>query len=223
MSSGKPEWLGILEGQLKEYPQATTYSFATLSPENKPKVRSVIHRAITPSGLLLTTTDVRMQKPNHLAHDPSVEIAWWILDSAIQLRITGKAYIVSADAATTRKAIQAMGVQEGEEGKNEWWQDKREQLWKDLSGHLRGSFGRPTPGTPLDQVKEKPEDWIQRLDPESDDPKQKKDIEFAKGNFAIIAVQPTGVEVLELKPQPNRRTQWTKQSDGSWSKVEVSP
>jgi pyridoxamine 5'-phosphate oxidase len=199
------------------------------------------YREVTPSGLLLTTTDVRMQKPNHLAHDPSVEIAWWILDSAIQLRITGKAYIVSADAATTRKAIQAMGVQEGEEGKNEWWQDMREQLWKDLSGHLRGSFGRPTPGTPLDQVKEKPEDWIQRLDPESvslhisivfffchpadnqDDPKQKKDIEFAKGNFAIIAVQPTGVEVLELKPQPNRRTQWTKQSDGSWSKVEVSP
>ena len=27
MSSGKPEWLGILEGQLKEYPQATSKSF----------------------------------------------------------------------------------------------------------------------------------------------------------------------------------------------------
>ena len=122
---------------------------------------------VTSSGLLLTTTDTRMQKPNHLAHDPTIELAWWILDSAIQLRITGKAYSVSSDPESAARAIKELDVQGAEEGENKWWQDKRDELWSQLSGHLRGSFGRPPPGTPLDQVKEKPEDWIQRLDVES--------------------------------------------------------
>lgn len=108
-----------------------------------------------------------MQKPVHVAHDPTVEIAWWIEETAVQFRITGKAYTISSDPTSSAAAIKAFGVEDGEEGKDEFWQEKRKQIWKDFSGHLRGSFGRPPPGTPLDQVKEKPEDWITRLDVES--------------------------------------------------------
>lgn len=56
-----------------------------------------------------------------------------------------------------------------------------------------------------------------------DDPKMKKDIEFALNNFALLAIRPTGVEFLELKPTPNRRTQWKLTPNGDWDRVEVAP
>ncbi len=58
---------------------------------------------------------------------------------------------------------------------------------------------------------------------EQDDPKMKKDIEFALNNFALLAIDPTNVEYLELKPTPNHRTQWNKQPNGDWERVEVAP
>lgn len=204
---------------------------------------------VTPSGLLLTTTDTRMQKPNHLAHDPTVELAWWIEDPAIQFRITGKAYTIPTDPSEVQGVLDKIGL-DGEDAKAEFWEDKRKDLWKNLSGHLRGSFGRPPPGKKLDEIEEKPEDWISRLDVESvsracimtywvhkaskmpgrgehrswqDDPKQKKDIEWAQSHFALIAIKPENAEMLELKPAPNVRTQYNKQSDGSWEKVSVAP
>ena len=121
---------------------------------------------VTPSGLLLTTTDTRMQKPNHLAHDPTVELAWWIEDPAIQFRITGKAYTIPTDPSEVQGVLDKIGL-DGEDAKAEFWEDKRKDLWKNLSGHLRGSFGRPPPGKKLDEIEEKPEDWISRLDVES--------------------------------------------------------
>jgi len=107
-----------------------------------------------------------MQKPNHLAHDPTLEIAWWIEETAVQFRLTGRGYAVPPDAEGTKKAIETIGV-EGEEQDVKWWDNKREQVWGDFSGHLRGSFGRPPPGRKLEDVKEKPEDWTVRLDPSS--------------------------------------------------------
>lgn len=56
-----------------------------------------------------------------------------------------------------------------------------------------------------------------------EDEKQKKDIEFAYSHMAILAIQATEAEMLELKPTPNRRVQWKKQQDGSWSRTDVAP
>ena len=50
----------------------------------------------------------------------------------------------------------------------------------------------------------------------------KKDIEFACNNFAMLAIQAEGVEYLELKPTPNKRTQWHKEG-AEWKRVEVAP
>jgi hypothetical protein len=107
-----------------------------------------------------------MQKPNHLAHDPTIEIAWWIEDPAIQFRITGRAYTIPTDKSEVQGVLDKIGL-EGEEAKAEFWDAKRTELWKGLSGHLRGSFGRPAPGQKLDEIEEKPEHWISRLDVES--------------------------------------------------------
>ena len=197
-----------------------------------------------------------MQKPVHLKNDPTLEIAWWIDDSAVQFRITGEGYTVPSPTSPdgeslVQAAVKALGHDGagGREGNAEWWEGKRREMWAtEMSSHLRGSFGRPDPGKKMSEIEEKPEDWIQRLDaesvsaecsrwrcrlggtrlradggPEQDDPKQKKDIEFARNNFALLAIRPTGVEYLELKPTPNKRTQWTKRADGEWDRVEVAP
>lgn len=204
------------------------YGLATLSEENKPKVRMVIHRAVTPSSsLLLTTTDTRMKKPAHLAHDPHVELAWWMDPVAIQFRINGSAYTIppQSDAEGKSKAaeaLKALGTQ-GDEANPEWWEKERMRLWKEaMSGHLRASFGRPTPGTPLDQCPPSSE-WPERLDAESDDPEEKKKIEYALSHFALLAIRVDGFEKLELKPTPNIRTQWTRQEGGDWKKQGVAP
>ena len=94
----------------------------------------------------------------------------------------------------------------------------------------------------LEDADRAPEDWTESIPAESvcdsvslaslggsrdgtyaqDDPKEKKEIEFALNNFAILAIRPVAVEFLELKPTPNRRTQWRKQGD-EWIETKVCP
>lgn len=188
----------------------------------------VIHRAVTPSSsLLVTTTDTRMKKPAHLAHDPHVELAWWMDPVAIQFRINGSAYTIPPQSdeegkSKAAEALKALGAQ-GDEANPEWWEKERMRLWKEaMSGHLRASFGRPTPGTPLDQCPPSSE-WPERLDAESDDPEEKKKIENALSHFALLVIRVDGCEKLELKPTPNIRTQWTRQDGGDWKKQGVAP
>ncbi|OCF45747.1 hypothetical protein I317_00235 [Kwoniella heveanensis CBS 569] len=224
-SSSKPQWVPLLEQQLKENPKSTTYAFSTLSKEGNPKVRYVIHRGITPSSLLLTTTDTRMGKPEHLAHSPTIELAWWIESTNVQFRITGQAVTIASGAETDfDKALHVLGLKAGqeEEGKAEWWENERKKLWEGVSGHLRAGFGRPPPGKKLDEV-ESSDKWPETIPAKSDEPDEQKTIDYAFSHFAIIAIAPQAVEFLELKPIPNRRTQWRRQADGSWDELKVAP
>ncbi|WWC59578.1 uncharacterized protein I303_102135 [Kwoniella dejecticola CBS 10117] len=219
----KPQWLPLVEQQLKENPKSTTYAFSTLSEEGKPKVRFVIHRGITSNGLLLTTTDTRMAKPQHLAHSATTEVAWWIEPTNVQFRITGPAATIHP-SQDLQKAFKTLGVegQTDEEGSAEWWENKRKELWKGVSGHLRAGFGRPPPGKKLDEV-EGSDKWPETIPAESDKPEEQKTIQNAYDHFAIIAIAPEAVEYLELKPVPNRRTQYRRQGDGEWEETKVAP
>ena len=124
------------------------------------------------SNLLITTTDTRMAKPQHLSNSHTVEAAWWIDPTAVQFRITGHAYVLPTDPsdasyksamADALKGLQA----KGDEEQAEFWEKERKRLWKEaMSGHLRASFGRPTPGKPLDECPD-PKEWPERLDAES--------------------------------------------------------
>ena len=113
-----------------------------------------------------------MQKPVHLNNSPALELAWWIDPTAVQFRITGKGYVIPSPSAPGGKemidtAIKAMGPtgEMGREGSAEWWEGKRKEVWaKEMSGHLRGSFGRPQPGKKLSEIDSKPDEWISRLD-----------------------------------------------------------
>ncbi|WVQ75905.1 hypothetical protein IAR50_005540 [Cryptococcus sp. DSM 104548] len=225
MSSSKPVWVGILEQQLKENPKALAYAFSTLASNGDPKVRHVIHRGITPSSILLTTTDTRMSKPVHLSHSPRFEIAWWLPDTNVQFRITGQAYTIPPTFAQDGNAgqiIKELGVEGKEEGTAEWWQGKREELWEGVSGHLRAGFARPAPGAELKDAEDSSK-WPETIPAQSDDEKDKELVKTALDHFALIALRPTAVEYLELKPIPNRRTQWKSQDGKAWTEYKVVP
>jgi hypothetical protein len=60
-------------------------------------------------------------------------------------------------------------------------------------------------------------------DAPQDDPDEKKQIESALRNFALVAIQVDAFEYLVLSETPNRRTQWIRQDDGSWEERKVAP
>ncbi|GMK59436.1 hypothetical protein CspeluHIS016_0800420 [Cutaneotrichosporon spelunceum] len=97
ISRAKPEWQQLLESELAQNPRSTVYSLATVH-EGAPRVRSVVHRGFSPSGLLLSTTDLRMPKATQLGAEPRTEIAW-LLPTLVQFRVTGRAYIVPASGS----------------------------------------------------------------------------------------------------------------------------
>ncbi|AAW45838.2 hypothetical protein CNJ01800 [Cryptococcus deneoformans JEC21] len=232
MSPAKPAWLPILEQQLKENPKCLAYAFSTLSQEGTPKVRHVIHRGFTPSSLLLTTTDTRMDKPAHLSHSSTIELAWWLSSTNVQFRITGQAYTIPLTMSLSDKefnrVIDGLKVTGTEESQKEWWEGKRNELWQGVNGRLRAGFGRPSPGKRLEEVEDSSK-WPETIPAKSDDPEGQKLVETAYNHFAIVAIRPEAVEFLELQPIPNRRTQWrwTKNPDiedsGSWEEVKVAP
>jgi hypothetical protein len=66
-------------------------------------------------------------------------------------------------------------------------------------------------------------DYTMVSDASQDDPEEKKQIESALKNFALVAIQVDAFEYLELAETPNRRTQWIRQDDGSWEERKVAP
>jgi hypothetical protein len=196
-----------------------------------------------------------MQKSSHLSHNPTMEIAWWLDPAGVQFRISGKAFCLPNQStpegsARVEDALKQLRTQ-GQESEPGWWEKERMRVWKEgMSGHLRASFARPSPGKSLDEVSE-PDTWPTRLDAESvcprpcrpcvptladhlacytmvsdapqDDPDEKKQIESALRNFALVAIQVDAFEYLVLSETPNRRTQWIRQDDGSWEERKVAP
>lgn len=128
-------------------------------------------RTVTPSScLLVTTTDTRMQKANHLAAHSDVEIAWWIEPTNTQFRISGQAVTIASPSIDSEGSIQNKLRKLkpfGDEKQADWWESERARIWKSVSGHLRAGFARPAPGTPLDQADRKPEDWSESIPAES--------------------------------------------------------
>lgn len=128
---------------------------------------------VTPaSNILVTTTDTRMGKPAHLAAHPTVEMAWWMVEPAIQFRVTGQGYTIPNDDSAsdfsskmeeTLKGLRATG----DEAETGFWEKERKRLWKDaMSGHLRASFARPPPGKLLSECPD-PKTWSETLPAES--------------------------------------------------------
>ncbi|GAA5821330.1 hypothetical protein JCM11251_004574 [Rhodosporidiobolus azoricus] len=193
---------------------------------------------------LVITTDARSPKARQLASSPHVELAWWLSATQHQFRIVGSAYVLPSPsfstAPTTTGTITTPDVDPSAssfsfpfpaeklapyDGFN--WDEERVRQFRKLSPELRASFYRPVPGTTLKEWGGKMEDLPAQL-PESvedaEGEEQKKQVEQALKNMALVVIDPTEIDLVDLGSEPNTRTFWRLDaSDGQWKEEGLVP
>ncbi|KAI0652697.1 hypothetical protein C8Q79DRAFT_1108272 [Trametes meyenii] len=206
------------------------YQVATVDAHNAPHVRSQVHRAfLTPKGrpdlpLLVTSTDVRTPKVTQLHASQRVELAWWMEGSQDQFRISGFAYIFPSPLATARptpvppeafalKVLESQGFD---------WDAKRLEVFNSMSPGMRASWTVPyPPGSPLENPDEQ-KDWPREVPTEPQSDEDRKNLEVAQRNFALMLFEPVEIDWVQLGVQPNRRTLFKRDGE-KWSEQLLVP
>ena len=180
----------------------------------------------------MTTTDIRAPKVTQITSNPHVELVWWIEEIQQQFRISGLASVIphsmhplyrhflddikNASANSGLASLTREGID---------WDEKRNEVFKGLSGYMRATWCRPVPGSPLQGGEEEMKEWPVKLeeptDADGEDSDASKNWEMALGNFALLIVDPTEVDCLVLAPQ--HRTRFWKTNGGSWQEEALVP
>ncbi|BGP54297.1 hypothetical protein JCM8202_000728 [Rhodotorula sphaerocarpa] len=195
------------------------------------------------SDKLVVTTDARSPKARQLAAQPKIELAWWMAATQHQFRILGNAYILPSAAFPRHDSTKPKSgaTSTAEPGKISFpfpekelspydgfsWEDERIRQFRKMSPELRASFYRPVPGTDLADSNVKMEDLPETLPEgvqEAEGDEQKKQVQEALKNFALIVIDAIEVDLVDLGSMPNKRTQWVrKQGSSEWQEKGVVP
>lgn len=195
--------------------------------------------------LLFTTTDIRLPKASQLAHNSRLELAWWIPGVQEQFRISGRAYILPSSqffddtdllqggTAPLPKTESNRIVQAAKELRDAFskarlvpdgfdWEAKRVEVFESMSAHMRASWVRPVPGTPITKY-EDAKAWPETV-PKYEEAKENEIliVKEALKNFALVVIDPFAVDHVELGVVPNQRTVYTRSEDG-WAEQVVVP
>ncbi|KAF9469639.1 pyridoxamine 5'-phosphate oxidase-domain-containing protein [Collybia nuda] len=239
MASIVPRWKTAITSALAEHEKSVVFQLATIDPTTPvPLVRSHIFRAsLSPTSspslsLIVTTTDIRTPKVSQIVSNPHVQLAWWIDGTQEQFRITGLASVIpfpthalyrhfidNAKNALSGSALAGLN-REGFD-----WEAQRQKMFKGMSGHMKASWCRPVPGSPLVGGEEEAKRWPVKLEEprEDSDEETKKNWETALGNFALVIVDPTDVDMVELGVVPNRRSRFWRTASGEWESEALVP
>ena len=192
--------------------------FATIGAPATPHVRTLVQRAfLTASAyptlpLILSTTDVRTPKVTQLAANAIAEAVYWTPSTQEQFRILGRASIVPMVGYKGPYPAPKGVVYEalGKEGFD--WEAKRVATFDAMSGHLKATWCRPVPGTPLVGGEEEMKKWPKTLPKwgEAKTEEEKRELETALANFALLLIEPFEVDYLELGVPPDMRDRRTR-------------
>ncbi|KIY73705.1 hypothetical protein CYLTODRAFT_439684 [Cylindrobasidium torrendii FP15055 ss-10] len=225
-----PRWKTALDNALKKHPDASVLQFGSLDRTSPvPHVRTLIFRGFETDSvkrtLLLMTTDIRTAKTVQIIANPAVQLAWWIPGTKEQYRISGQASLVPSPEDDLHKHFTH---HLGKASNGFDWEAKRLEVFKSMSGHMKASWLRPPPGTPLSQWPgSPPESWPSKIEGPNDvgefpDEEQKRLWAQSLRNFALVVVDPEEVDLVELEPIPNRRTRFWK-AGGDWEDEALVP
>ncbi|KAF9444030.1 hypothetical protein P691DRAFT_678375 [Macrolepiota fuliginosa MF-IS2] len=233
-----PRWKKILDKALEQYPKANVFQLATLDTAAPiPHVRSHIFRQFLESPstpglpLLISSTDVRTLKVHQILSNPNIETAWWIEGTQEQFRMTGRVSLVTApnhqlykvtrENLLNNASVDSEGGLAALEPAEYGWEAKRLEVFKRMSAHMKATWCRPTPGSPLNEAKQ----WPERVEEpkEGDDEEAKRNWEMALGNFTLVVFEPSEVDYLTMSVIPNKRFKFARAVDGGWDEAEVVP
>ncbi|KAG2022588.1 hypothetical protein CC2G_000325 [Coprinopsis cinerea AmutBmut pab1-1] len=222
-------------------PRVRSHIFRSfLSPPSQPNL-----------PLIHTTTDIRTPKVDQITSNPHtpVEVAWWIEGRQQQFRIRGKAVIIGSpgdprngsfahwrdvvrgaqspgsDAANDGQSTGYLGLKSLTLSPSFDWEQQRISSFKAMSAHMKASWCRPVPGTPLEGGQEEAKKWpvrLEELTPDSSD-EDKKNWQVALNNFALVIIEPVFVDLVDLAVIPNRRFFYERDEKGNWEEKEVVP
>ncbi|CAK5280758.1 unnamed protein product [Mycena citricolor] len=222
-----PLWKTALDKALATYPKQTVVQLASLDPSASiPHVRSLVFREFMTTSdpsqpLILSTTDVRTPKTAQMIANPNVQIAWYIQGTQEQYRIAGKAHIVPAPGDLRKHfmhTISALGLASDYD-----WEAKRVEAFKKMSPQMKASWCRPVPGSKLEGGQDEAKKWPTELqEPKPGDAEAQRLWDLSLSNFALLIVNPTDVDFVELAPVPNRRTRFWRAADG-WHEEALVP
>ena len=90
---------------------------------------------------------------------------------------------------------------------------------------MRASWCRPVPGSRLHGGEEEARKWPVRVEEPADGDREesRQNWETALGNFALLIVDPTEVDFVDLGVAPNRRTRFWKTNLGVWEEEDLVP
>lgn len=106
------------------------------------------------------------------------------------------------------------------------WDAKRREVFDSMSPRMRASWCVPhAPGTPLEDEEEQ-KNWPSSVPLEKDakTDEDRKNVQTALNNFALMLFEPVEVDWAALGVQPNRRTVFKRESSGGkWVEQVVAP
>jgi hypothetical protein len=217
-----------------------TFSFATVDIEGCPNVRTCIFRGFLfddkKTNILTFTTDVRMEKFEHLLKNPKFEACFWFPNSNVQFRLSGNARCVTLGNISTTNAeigdyplvspnvieqyssntdLSHMLPQEPHKPSAEEWEQELTNKWVNLSTKLKSSFRKPEPGSKVTPEKQKLLDSISRGVDGSNE-------EDGKKNYALVLLLVDKVDYVDLNGHQARYI-YERYDEDQWSEEEVCP
>jgi len=191
---------------------------ATVDASGRPRVRSLLQRAfITASAyptlpLILSTTDIRTPKVTQLDGNAIVETVYWIPGTLEQIRILGRASIVPEVGYSGAYPAPRGVVYEALKKEGFDWEAKRVETFDRMSGHMKATWCRPVPGTPLTGGEEEMKKWPKTLPKlgEATNEAERQNLVTALSRCALLLIEPFEVDYIEFAVEPNRRTRFER-------------
>lgn len=126
-----PAWRVKLEGSLHKHqgvPHARYVQLATLRPDGRPAVRTLVFRSLLDAGHhLVFTADTRSDKCVHLSAEQRVEVCWYFVNTREQYRVAGRGSLIA-------------------QGGDKEMTEVRLCTWRGMSEDARQTFTWPQPG-----------------------------------------------------------------------------
>ncbi|CCH45706.1 hypothetical protein BN7_5291 [Wickerhamomyces ciferrii] len=221
-----------------------TCSFATVDSNGSPRVRTCIYRGFVfddkKTNVITLTTDIRMEKYEHLTSNPKFETCFWFPTTNEQFRISGNAKILTTSNTETfsqelgeyplvsptalKQYSSSLDLSNHENHHNsihdlkpsaQEWEAELKNKWESLSRNLKSSFRKPDPGSVLTPEKQKLLDSISRGVDGSNE------IDGTK-NFGLVLLLPENVDYVNLNGHQSRYKH-DRVDEDQWDETEICP